>query len=161
MDSISKKEVDRVKRAISYISKKLGTKYIVQVYPVADKEGEETADSNVKIVANEEGEENIILQVCRSNRGQQDKSVFLVFVDPNMTRNRSRGDLLRHVFHELCHMISWDYTDEMENILKHIPDSPLKEELYDRMYNVREDVTYRLERTFGPHVLPSLDWTKL
>jgi hypothetical protein len=144
-----KKEIKRVKDIVEFFLKKLDVKYAIGVYSSGEKSGEErTVD-----------EEDAILEVCRSNRGQQDKSAFLVFVNTEETESMSLNVLKRHVFHEICHILTWEYTDEMENYLKYIEDGPLKEELIDRLYNIREDITYRMERTFGPFVLPTLDWT--
>ena len=148
-----KKEVLRVKRAVNHIIKKLDVKYVVQVFPIAEKSGEElTADS--------ENDQDAILQVCRSNRDKQDKNVFLVFVNVKHINALNRKQVLRHVFHEICHIITWEYTDMIETCLKHVKAGPLKEQLLDDMYNIRENVTYNLERTMGPHVLPQLDWNE-
>jgi len=147
--STPKMVVARVKKAVDYVAKKLDIKYTIGVYPINSKIGDEnTADT-----------EEALLEVCRSNRGQQDKSAFLIFVNTKELSKLTANEIRRHVFHEICHIITWEYTDEMENFLKKIEDGPLKEELLERMFNTREDVTYRMERTFGPHVLPNIDWT--
>ena len=151
VSSTTKKEVARVRKAVDYILKKLDVKYTVGIYPMIDKHGEErTADEEINLI-----------EVCRSDRGQQDKNTFLLFLNTDELAKMPLNRVKRHVFHEICHIITWEYTDEMENMIKHIPDGLLKEELVDRWYNIREDITYRMERAYGPHVLPQIDWTEL
>jgi hypothetical protein len=146
--SVAKKQVTRVKKSLNYILKKLKVKYLIGVYAMEEKHGEErTAD-----------EASNLIEVCRSDRGQQDKATFLVFVNSDMLAKMPVSDIHRHVFHEICHIMSWEYTDEMENMLKYIEEGPLKDELVNRMIDVRENVTYTFERTFGPFVLPTLNW---
>ena len=67
-------------------------------------------------------------------------------------------ELRRTVWHEWLHAATWDYTDGLEDVLKYMKDGPLKNELMERFYNIRENVTYTLERTLGPYVFPSFNW---
>lgn len=146
---LDKTEQKRVERAASYITKRLGPRFIFLTTSLSEfKRESETS----------EDEEGGIMAISRSNRGQADKNSFILFFDPEQTKNLTTNALRRTVWHEWLHAATWDYTDEIENILKYLKDGPLKEELIERLYNARENVTYNLERTLGPHIFPSFKW---
>lgn len=146
--NLDKTEQKRVERAAAYITKRLGPQFIFLTTSLREFK-------NSGEVSEEEGG---ILAISRSNRGQADKSSFIIFFDPEQTKLLTTNALRRTVWHEWLHAATWDYTDEIENIVKYIKDGPLKDELLERMYNVRENVTYNLERTLGPHIFPNFNW---
>lgn len=147
--NLDKTEQKRVERAASYITKRLGPRFIFLTTSLSEfKRESETS----------EDEEGGIMAISRSNRGQADKNSFILFFDPEQTKSLTTNALRRTVWHEWLHAATWDYTDEVENILKYLKDSPLKDELIERLYNARENVTYNLERTLGPHIFPSFKW---
>lgn len=102
-----------------------------------------------------------ILSLTRSGRGLEDKLTFLLEFNPFVLKNEqiTNTQLKRHVFHEILHAITWPFIDEQDATIHHIKNNKdLKKELHKRMYHVREDVIYNLERKLGPHVLPECDW---
>lgn len=146
---LDKTEQKRVERAASYITKRLGPRFIFLTTSLSEfKRESETSEE----------EEGGIMAISRSNRGQADKNSFILFFDPEQTKDLTTNALRRTVWHEWLHAATWDYTDEIENILKYLKDGPLKDELIERLYNARENVTYNLERTLGPHIFPSFKW---
>lgn len=148
---LDQKEQRRVERAVTYITKTLGGPILFLVSSMNDyRKASDDEDSSE--------DSGGILAICRSNRGQADKNSFILFFDSEQTKLLTTNALRRTVWHEWLHAATWDYTDEVENIMKYLKDSPLKDELIDRLYNARENVTYNLERTLGPHIFPSFDW---
>jgi hypothetical protein len=143
-------EIHRVERAATYILKRLSSDiiFLVQGMPEDLDDDEVTA------------EEGGILAICRTNRGQADKKSFILFVNAKQTKDLSANELRRTVFHEWIHAATWLLSDEIENIIKYVKESPLKQELLQRVYDARENITYELERTVGPHIFPSFDWTE-
>ena len=149
---LERTEQKRVERAVAYINKRLGAPIIFLVSSMNDYRRPPDEDDESS------GEEGGILAIGRSNRGQADKNSFILFFDPNQTKLLTSNELRRTVWHEWLHAATWDYTDEVENIMKYLKDGPLKNELIDRLYNARENVTYNLERMLGPHIFPSFNW---
>ena len=140
------KEQKRVERAVAYVVKRLNSPILFMVASMAD------------YARSPDDDEGGILAIGRSYRGQADKNSFILFFDAEQTKALTSAELRRTVWHEWLHAVTWDYTDEVENIMKYVKDGSLKDELIDRLYNARENVTYNLERTLGPHVFPSFDW---
>jgi hypothetical protein len=147
---LEKSEKKRVERAVAYVTKRVVSPIYFLVTSMSELNREDEAGK----------EENGILAICRSNRGQADRSSFLLYFDSEQTKGLTSNELRRTVWHEWLHAVTWDYTDEIENILKYMKSGVLKDELLERLYNTRENVTYNLERTLGPHVFPSFDWTE-
>lgn len=96
----------------------------------------------------------------RSNRSTQDKNTFLIHFNQDIISKLTLLQIKRRAFHEVMHAMTCPYIDEYYAVIKHISDITLYKELAGRADDMRENVTYLLERKLGPFVLPQCDWSK-
>ena len=131
----------RVRKALEYVKKrlKLDLEFVVQAGEVHDQFG--------------------LLDIERSQRGTEDRKVWIVSYDPELVSKESLAALRRHAFHEVLHALTWPLFDEAEAAIRRVPDSTLRKELMDRSIDARENVVYELERKIGPLAFPHLPWT--
>ena len=130
----------RVRKALDYVKKrlKLDLEFVVEPGEVHEQLG--------------------LLDIQRSERGTEDRKVWLVTFDPELVSKQSLAALRRDAFHEVLHALTWPLFDEAEAAIRRVPDSTLRKELMDRSIDARENVVYELERKIGPLCFPSLPW---
>jgi hypothetical protein len=144
------KERKRVESAIQYISSRIPGNYLFILYEIKKEEKEALEERDLDCG---------IMECSRTARGAHDKPTFMLYYDPEQTIPLSVKDLRRVVFHEIIHILTFDYADEIESLLDLITNKKLKEELSKRAQAVNENVTYRLERSLGPLCFPNLNWS--
>lgn len=130
----------RVRKALDYVKKrlKLDLEFVVEPGEVHEQLG--------------------LLDIQRSERGTEDRKVWLVTFDPELVSKQSLPALRRDAFHEVLHALTWPLFDEAEAAIRRVPDATLRKELMDRSIDARENVVYELERKIGPLCFPSLPW---
>lgn len=131
-------EKKRVARAVSYVLKRLNSKFVFVFQPSND--------------------DSMLLSIERSGRGSCDKGIYIVNYNAKTVAKMSRDALRQAVLHEWLHSASWELYDEVENLLSMIKAGPLKKELYRRYLDARENVVYHIERSVGPHVFPFIEY---
>ena len=132
----------RVRKALDYVKKrlKLDLEFVVEPGEVHEQFG--------------------LLDIERSQRGTEDRKVWVVSFDPELVSKESLSALRRHAFHEVLHALTWPLFDEAEAAIRSVPDSRLRKELMDRSIDARENVVYELERKIGPLAFPQLPWSE-
>ena len=137
---VKRTQAVRVRKALDYVKKrlKLDLEFVVQPGEVHDQFG--------------------LLDIERSDRGTEDRKVWIVSYDAELVSQESLAALRRHAFHEVLHALTWPLFDEAEAAIRRVPDSTLRKELMDRSIDARENVVYELERKIGPLCFPSLPW---
>jgi hypothetical protein len=137
---VKRTQTARVRKALEYVKKrlKLDLEFVVQAGEVHDQFG--------------------LLDIERSQRGTEDRKVWVVSYDPELVSKESLAALRRHAFHEVLHALTWPLFDEAEAAIRRVPDSKVRKELMDRSIDARENVVYELERKIGPLCFPSLPW---
>ena len=130
----------RVRKALDYVKKrlKLDLEFVVEPGEVHEQLG--------------------LLDIQRSERGTEDRKVWLVTFDPELVSKQTLAALRRDAFHEVLHALTWPLFDEAEAAIRRVPDAGLRKELMDRSIDARENVVYELERKIGPLCFPSLPW---
>lgn len=130
----------RVRKALDYVKKrlKLDLEFVVEPGEVHDQFG--------------------LLDIQRSDRGTEDRKVWIVTFDTELVSKESLAALRRHAFHEVLHALTWPLFDEAEAAIRRVPDASLRKELMDRSIDARENVVYELERKIGPLCFPALPW---
>lgn len=136
-----KEEEKKVIKAFNYLTKKLKINSDFIYYPMSKKQIKEF--------------EGAIFLVSRSDRGSQDKTLFMIHYNIDEINKASYDAIKRHVFHELLHTLTWGFTDEFLEITKYIKNAGLKQELEKRHSDMRETITYSMERKLGPFCLGS------
>ena len=132
----------RVKKALEYVRRRL------------------RLDLEFVVEAGEVHEQFGLLDIERSNRGTEDKKVWLVTFDPDAVSKETLRALRRHAFHEVLHALTWPLFDEAEAAIRRVPDPGVRRELMDRSIDARENIVYELERKIGPLCFPSLPWSE-
>lgn len=137
---VKRAQAVRVRKALEYVKKrlKLDLEFVVQPGEVHEQLG--------------------LLDIERSERGTEDRKVWIVTFDPELVSKESLAALRRHAFHEVLHALTWPLFDEAEAAIRSVPDSKLRKELMDRSIDARENVVYELERKIGPLCFPTLPW---
>ena len=135
-------QTERVARALEYVKKRL------------------RLDLEFVVCPGEEGEQFGVLDIQRSQRGTEDRKVWIVSYDANYVATESLAALRRHAFHEVLHALTWPLFDEAEAAIRRVPDSAVRRELMARSMDARENVVYELERKIGPLAFPQLPWTE-
>src|SRR5512140_2117368 len=126
---MKRKQTDRVKKAIDYVKRKL------------------RLDMEFVVIPGEPGEQSGVLEIERSDRGTEDRKVWIVTFDVNFVSNETAYGLRRHAFHEVLHALTWPLFDEVEAAIRRVP-----------ALAARENVVYELERKLGPLAFPLLPW---
>jgi hypothetical protein len=150
--ALTKKEFKRVQSAICYIvtKMKLEMSFTLDRLSIKDK----------KEYIKQYGDELGIMMISRTNRGSQDKNSFIISFDEDQTRLLSMNRLKQCVFHEIIHALTWPFLDELDYLLNNVKDKKVLERSYKEIPDIRENVTYRMERLFGPLCFPHLKWEK-
>jgi hypothetical protein len=139
--SLRQREVERVRRAVAYVKRRLHLDLEFVVSPAPD------------------GTHPGILDIERSYRGTEDRKVWLITFDATVVEKEATAALRRHAFHEVLHALTWPLFDEVEAAIRRIPEPGVRKELIDRALDARENVVYELERKLGPLAFPRLPWT--
>src|SRR5512140_2492157 len=137
---MKRKQTDRVKKAIDYVKRKL------------------RLDMEFVVIPGEPGEQSGVLEIERSDRGTEDRKVWIVTFDVHYVAGESTAALRRHSFHEVLHALTWPLFDEVEAAIRRVPDQAVRRELMARSLDARENVVYELERKLGPLAFPLLPW---
>ena len=137
---VKRTQAARVRKALDYVKRRL------------------KLDLEVVVEAGEVHEQFGLLDIERSQRGTEDRKVWIVSFDPELVSKETLAALRRHAFHEVLHALTWPLFDEAEAAIRSVPDSKLRKELMDRSIDARENVVYELERKIGPLCFPSLPW---
>ena len=137
---VKRTQAARVRKALVYVKRrlKLDLEFVVEPGEVHDQFG--------------------LLDIERSQRGTEDRKVWVVSFDTELVARESLAALRRHAFHEVLHALTWPLFDEAEAAIRRVPDSKVRKELMDRSIDARENVVYELERKIGPLCFPSLPW---
>lgn len=137
---VKRTQAARVRKALDYVKRrlKLDLEFVVEAGEVHEQFG--------------------LLDIERSQRGTEDRKVWIVSFDPELVSKETLAALRRHAFHEVLHALTWPLFDEAEAAIRSVPDSKLRKELMDRSIDARENVVYELERKIGPLCFPSLPW---
>jgi hypothetical protein len=137
---VKRTQAARVRKALDFVKKrlKLDLEFVVEPGEVHEQFG--------------------LLDIERSERGTEDRKVWIVSFDPDLVSKETLAALRRHAFHEVLHALTWPLFDEAEAAIRRVPDSTLRKELMDRSIDARENVVYELERKIGPLCFPSLPW---
>ena len=134
-------QVQRVKKALDYVKRRL------------------KLDLEFVVEPGEVGEQLGLLDIQRSERGTEDRKVWVVTFDTDAVAKESLRALRRHAFHEVLHALTWPLFDEAEAAIRRIPASSVRKELLSRSMDARENVVYELERKIGPLAFPALPWS--
>ena len=137
---MKRKQTVRVKRALDYVRRKL------------------RLDMEFVVLPGEPGEQTGVMEIERSDRGTEDRKVWIVTFDLNYVTTETAYALRRHAFHEVLHALTWPLFDEVEAAIRRVPDHAVKRELMARALDARENVVYELERKLGPLAFPMLPW---
>ena len=137
---MKRKQTDRVKKALDYVKRKL------------------RLDLEFVVLPGEPGEQSGVMEIERSDRGTEDRKVWIVTFDVNYVSGETAYALRRHSFHEVLHALTWPLYDEVEAAIRRVPDNAVRRELIARSLDARENVVYELERKLGPLVFPMLPW---
>ena len=137
---MKRKQTDRVKKALDYVKRKL------------------RLDLEFVVLPGEPGEQSGVMKIERSDRGTEDRKVWIVTFDVNYVSGETAYALRRHSFHEVLHALTWPLYDEVEAAIRRVPDNAVRRELIARSLDARENVVYELERKLGPLVFPMLPW---
>ena len=135
-------QTQRVERALSYVKKRL------------------RLDLEFVVQAGDDGDQLGVLDIQRSDRGTEDRKVWLVTYDENYVATESLAALRRHAFHEVLHALTWPLFDEAEAAIRRVPDLGVRRELMARSLDARENIVYELERKIGPLAFPHLPWAE-
>lgn len=137
---VKRTQAARVRKALDYVKRRLKVdlEFVVEPGEVHDQFG--------------------LLDIERSQRGTEDRKVWVVTFDTELVARESLAALRRHAFHEVLHALTWPLFDEAEAAIRRVPDSKVRRELMDRSIDARENVVYELERKIGPLCFPTLPW---
>lgn len=131
-----KKQLERIQYAFDSVLKKLDLDYILFFVKRKQK---------------------VYFYIERNLRGKEDKNSFIISYNPEIIINKSNSEIRDDAFHEILHAMTWDYSDEYSSVIKYIKNKELRKELETRNFEVREQVTYLLERKFGPLIFPDFN----
>lgn len=137
---MSRSQTERVRRALDYVKHRL------------------KLDLEFVVAPGEAGEQVGVLDIQRSDRGTEDRKVWIVTYDADYVQREKLSALRRHAFHEVLHALTWPLFDEAEAAIRRVPDSAVRRELMARSLDARENVVYELERKIGPLAFPQLPW---
>ncbi len=137
---MKRKQTERVRKALEYVKRKL------------------RLDMEFVVIPGEPGQQSGVLEIERSDRGTEDRKVWIVTFDVHYVTGESAAALRRHSFHEVLHALTWPLFDEVEAAIRRVPDVAVRRELLARSLDARENVVYELERKLGPLAFPLLPW---
>ena len=137
---MKRKQTDRVKKALDYVKRRL------------------RLDLEFVVLPGLPGEQSGVMEIERSDRGTEDRKVWIVTFDVNYVSGETAYALRRHSFHEVLHALTWPLYDEVEAAIRRVPDNAVRRELIARSLDARENVVYELERKLGPLAFPMLPW---
>jgi hypothetical protein len=137
---MKRKQTERVKKAVEYVKRRL------------------RLDMEFVVLPAEPGESSGMMEIERSDRGTEDRKVWIITFDVNYVAKETAYALRRHAFHEVLHALTWPLFDEVEAAIRRVPDVAVRRELMARSLDARENVVYELERKLGPLAFPMLPW---
>lgn len=137
---MKRKQTDRVRKALDYVKRRL------------------RLDMEFVVLPGEPGELSGVMEIERSDRGTEDRKVWIVTFDVNYVSGQTANAMRRHAFHEVLHALTWPLFDEVEAAIRRVPDNAMRRELMARSLDARENVVYELERKLGPLAFPMLPW---
>ena len=105
-----------------------------------------------------ESEDIRLVDIEESNRGAADPRTFIVRFFPEYLEDESAASIRRHLFHEICHAMTWDLYREAHAIVEHVPDKALRAEFEKRLDDSFERIVYEMERKLGRRCFPNLPW---
>jgi predicted metal-dependent peptidase len=130
---------EKVKNAFDFFIKKFQLDVTILIFPLTKKQQKDYPSA--------------VFLIVQSERKLEDKTLFFIYFNEKTINKLSEDAIKKHAFHEILHILTWDFTNEFAETIKYVKDKNLKDELEKRHIDLRENVVYRMERKLGKFIL--------